>query len=269
MYDVKSYVNYEKALLKDRFEKFKNKIHSEDAETMKRHTVVILNMTEEQADSSMYIKQIVKDCEYYGLDYIVIERYNYDFEIHRYWYLDAPMIVVSRNKDDLIDLNPFTDVEGCLTNSEYIPAVAKGMIDFLINQYETIEDKNVLVIGRGPTMGSRCYKGFLAHNANVITAHSKTSKIKLRQLMSISDIVITATNIGNQFDFLDFPNEHQIVIDAGTCFDENGKLCGNCKKEVYEMMDKTIGVPGGVGLLTRLALFQNIYKNFSQGSSEG
>lgn len=44
------------------------------------------------------------------------------------------------------------------------------------------------------------------------------------------------------------------VIDVGINFDENGKLCGDC----IGGGDNVSPVPGGVGLLTRVALLENV-----------
>ena len=57
-------------------------------------------------------------------------------------------------------------------------------------------------------------------------------------------------------------NENQIVIDVGIAFDENGKICGDCEKG---MGDNVTPVPGGVGLLTRVALLENILELCKRG----
>ena len=56
----------------------------------------------------------------------------------------------------------------------------------------------------------------------------------------------------------DMLKDGAFVIDAGITFDENGKLCGDCDKAMYD--DETVlvtTVPGGVGLMTRLMLMKN------------
>ena len=58
-------------------------------------------------------------------------------------------------------------------------------------------------------------------------------------------------------------------IDVGTTsmkmvlFDENGKMCGDFDREdALRMTNYCTPVPGGVGLLTRLALLENVMKAY-------
>lgn len=52
-----------------------------------------------------------------------------------------------------------------------------------------------------------------------------------------------------------------IVIDVGINIDENGKLCGDCEKGIGSNVTP---VPGGVGLLTRVALLENIIELYNK-----
>ena len=49
-----------------------------------------------------------------------------------------------------------------------------------------------------------------------------------------------------------------VVIDFGMNFDENGKLCGDCERDLPVAYQSTC--PGGTGLTTRLALITNLIK---------
>ena len=55
-----------------------------------------------------------------------------------------------------------------------------------------------------------------------------------------------------------------LVIDAGIDFDENGKICGDCDKAMYadDFNAGVTPVPGGVGLMTRYELMENIAWRF-------
>ena len=52
-------------------------------------------------------------------------------------------------------------------------------------------------------------------------------------------------------------NTNCFIVDVGMNRNEEGKLCGDC--ETVTACEKT-PVPGGVGLLTRLALITNLLK---------
>ena len=89
-------------------------------------------------------------------------------------------------------------------------------------------------------------------------AHSKTTN--LSELMAAADIIVTAVGKAN-FITKEMIRENQIVIDVGINFDENGKLCGDCEKGIGPNVTP---VPGGVGLLTRVALLENIIELYNK-----
>ena len=67
-----------------------------------------------------------------------------------------------------------------------------------------------------------------------------------------ADLIVTAVG---KAGFLNCYPIHVPVIDVGINFDSNGKLVGDCINT--EGRDVT-PVPGGVGLLTRCALLDNV-----------
>ena len=72
-----------------------------------------------------------------------------------------------------------------------------------------------------------------------------------------ADIVIAAAGVRGLIQN-NMIESGTIVIDAGINVDENGKLCGDCDPALYDRKNVDITpVPGGVGLLTRLALMKN------------
>ena len=50
----------------------------------------------------------------------------------------------------------------------------------------------------------------------------------------------------------------QIIIDVGINRGDDDKICGDCDRDIYDIVDMVTPVPGGVGLLTRLALLSNV-----------
>ena len=52
--------------------------------------------------------------------------------------------------------------------------------------------------------------------------------------------------------------KEKIVIDVGINRDENGKLCGDCSRDLYDEVKWITPVPGGVGLMTRVSLLENV-----------
>ena len=149
-------------------------------------------------------------------------------------------------------IQPNQDVDGFI-NPDIDPCTPKGIIDYLAYcGYEDFSGKTVLIINRSDIVGKPIAKMFLDRNATTIVAHSRTAN--LQDLMAAADIIVTAVGKPN-FITKDMIRDNQIVIDVGITFDENGKLCGDCEKGMGENVTP---VPGGVGLLTRVALLENI-----------
>lgn len=150
-----------------------------------------------------------------------------------------------------------------------IACTPKGIIDILKYNNIEIEGKDVLIINRSNIVGKPLAHLFLKENATVTIAHSKTKNLKNK--IREYDIVVTAVGKANMFTAKDF-KKGQTIIDVSINFDENGKMCGDVKKNDYdEIVKKGINitpVPNGVGQTTVLALIEQtvkIVKNTKEG----
>ena len=151
-------------------------------------------------------------------------------------------------------INPNNDVDGFDKDTFCTPCTPLGIIKYLeANDYE-FQGKTALVIGRSEIVGKPIAKLLLDRNCTVIQAHSKTTNLK--ELVSVADLIIVATGKINTLtcDMIYKPNCY--VIDVGINRDENGKLIGDCERDLPVEFQSP--VPGGVGLLTRLAIFYNL-----------
>ena len=114
------------------------------------------------------------------------------------------------------------------------------------------EGKHVVVIGRSDIVGKPMARMMTDANATVTLCHSRTKN--LSHFTHDADLVITAVG---KAKFLNCYSLHVPVVDVGINFNEEGKLCGDC----YNTENRDVTpVPGGVGLLTRLALLENTIK---------
>ena len=100
-------------------------------------------------------------------------------------------------------------------------------------------------------------KMLLKESCNVTVLHSKTSKEDMARYLKYADIVVVAVGrkhlVGKQFDF----KPSAILVDVGINRDEEG-LHGDIEPNMPVALQTP--VPGGVGLLTRLALMENLLK---------
>lgn len=152
------------------------------------------------------------------------------------------------------------DVDGFKVDSPYYPCTPLGIISVLQSVVHNINDFHCVVIGRSKLVGYPTFEMLNELNATVTLCHSHTPKDTLRKLCLSADVVICATGVPNLVT-RDMVNPNTIVIDAGITRDENGKLCGDCSKDLYDYVEYITTVPNGVGLMTRAMLMYNCTKS--------
>lgn len=224
--------------------------------------------------SNAYVKGKLADAESIGIRAYLHKLISVDsiYEIsdavkscskpNEYTIVQLPLPDNIQGDDYLRKLSPTADVDGFLADSPYPPCTPEGVIYILKNTLPTgsLEDKNILVIGRGRLVGRPLTKMLLAENANVMVAHSKTSDESMQQLMHGADIIVSAIGIPHHFtrEMLRRYGVRNdvIIVDCGTSKDpETGKLCGDFQPDCRELQTPA---PGGVGLMTRAMLMKHV-----------
>lgn len=135
------------------------------------------------------------------------------------------------------------------------PCTAKGVRDLIHRFYADVTGLDVVIINRSNIVGKPLAMMLLADDMTVTICHSKTKD--LASHTKRANVVVTAVGKEN-FITRDMLKDHAFVIDVGICRDENGKVCGDCSKDLYT--DPTVyctPVPNGVGRLTVLELLNN------------
>lgn len=236
-------------------------IEQDFSDFVKKPTLAVFQVGNNEA-STRYIRNKKKDCEEVGINF---EWYYYPEEIttndliqeikDMNDYVDG--LIVQMPLPDHIDvaaikqaINPKKDVDGFHPNSCFRPCTPTGIIDYLIDGCGyNFEGKNVTIFGRSDIVGRPLADMLLELDATVTLCHSKTRNAW--DHISTADLIISAVG---KAGFLNCYAIHVPVIDVGINFDESGKLVGDCFN--IENRDVT-PVPGGVGLLTRVALLEN------------
>ena len=162
--------------------------------------------------------------------------------------------------DELLDnIAPNKDVDGFRKDSCFESCTPKGIIDWLkYNNYD-LTGKQVTVLGRSKIVGKPLVNMLIDRGSTVISCNSHTENIE--KYTQGSDLVISAVGKANLF-CCEMP-ENGIVVDVGINHDIDGKLCGDVNRKYVENNIKNTyvtSVPGGVGLLTRVALLDNVIK---------
>lgn len=230
-------------------------------------SLLILQVGNNEA-SNRYVRNKIKDCEEVGIaaiHYIAKEDITteelIDFINERQEFFSG--IIVQQPLPKHIDqtrineaIDPAHDVDGFHPLSHFNPATAKGIIDYLDWRNFDLVGADVVVIGRSDIVGKPLARMLTDRDATVTLCHSKTPHQRIMVDAYDAELVICAVGKPR---FLDCTFIDGAVIDVGINFDEDGKMCGDCYSvRTDKPMDRISPVPGGVGLLTRVALLENV-----------
>ena len=253
-----------KEYVKDRKEEIKNLILSMD----KKPNITIIQLNEDAA-SNAYVKGKLKDAEELGVEanllklpietseeelLQLIERLNKDDNVDGF-IVQMPLPRQINEDKVKLAIDPRKDVDGFHPLSQLAPCTPKGIMNYLHAENVQILGKNALVIGRSNIVGKPMAKLLLNESANVTVVHSKTSFEDLSNYVRNADIIVVAIGkagfLDNRFQY----KASATIVDVGISRDETG-LHGDAIPGLP--VERQTPVPGGVGLLTRLALYENL-----------
>lgn len=227
-----------------------------------------------------YIKGKIKDCEEVGIGAEV-----HLITVNDSWYTNFVEIIEDDSIDAIIidkpipdsmdqdgifsmipeekdvdNLNPYND------RHFFQPCTPMGVMNYLRYNNVSLDGKVCTVIGRSENVGKPLFEMLNRENATVTLCHSHTPMWAIKEATKRSDILFTCTN---QIEHLHYDELSQpyIVIDIGLGVGKDGKLHGNIVGDVAERLkgnrsQTVISGPGGVGLLTRVALLENVVRAY-------
>ena len=235
------------------------------------HPVLAIVQVGDNPASNSYIKGKLKDCDEIGVEgrHIKLdENVTQDTLDNTLKFLSAdpevngiivqlPIPKHLQVKNELIDT--CKDVDGFKSDSVYLPCTPLGIYLYLNERGVKYDGKNVVIIGRSEIVGKPMAKILLDENATVTVCHSHTKDISL--YTKTADIIIVAVGKRHLLTRDMIGDNRPIVIDVGINRNEEGKLCGDCDyANLVDVCEYVSPVPGGVGLLTRMALMSNVVK---------
>lgn len=249
----------------------------EKVSTFERRPVLAVIQINSNPASNSYIAGKKRDCEEVGIDclHIIIDSEKYSQEDLETTIKDLNNsqrydgIIIQLPIPDKYDveklqqcISPEKDVDGFRRDSCFEPCTPKGIMDWLNYNDYNLEGKNAVVIGRSKIVGKPLVNMLIDKGATVTCCNSKTREI--RYFMYGADIVISAVGKPKLLNSMHF-NNPQIIVDVGINRDEEGKICGDVDRDdvnFYNSSTYITPVPKGVGLLTRLALLENLLKAY-------
>ena len=237
--------------------------------TLKTKPELVIIQIGDNPESSIYIEQKKKFGQSVGIPVhhvvlpVTITEQEVIDTIHTYNANDnikgiivqLPIPSGINTKKILDEISPEKDVDGLGAYSHYIPATARGIMS-LCDYYDIgMQGKHVVVVGRSELVGKPTALLCLKRNATVTVCHSYTKNLK--EITKQADILIVACG-KLQYITSEFVSAGQVVIDVGIHRTEHG-LCGDVDMEsVKHIVGSITPVPGGVGPLTVVSLFQNV-----------
>jgi methylenetetrahydrofolate dehydrogenase (NADP+) / methenyltetrahydrofolate cyclohydrolase len=240
--------------------------------TVKPHLVII--QANDNEGSNIYIKGKIADCAEVGFQAThlklsptvtqaelidIIQRYNEDPNVHG--------VIVQVPLPDHIDQQaiklavfPLKDVDGFHPLSPMMACTPKGIIDYLKFEGYSLSGKHVVVLGRSYIVGRPLAKMMVDENATVTTLHSRSSETDRLNALASADLICVA--IGKKGYISNQPLKPTAwIIDIGITREE-GQIYGDVLPNRPVAFQSP--VPGGVGLLTRLALLKNLKEAYTK-----
>jgi methylenetetrahydrofolate dehydrogenase (NADP+)/methenyltetrahydrofolate cyclohydrolase len=227
--------------------------------------------------SKWYVSAKHKDCAQIGIDSIrrdlpasatqtdveaVVDELNADpactgFLVQQPTGLDefALLSRVDPGKD-VDGLHPFNLGKLVLGEPGPLPCTPVGILELLRRHGVAIEGAEVVVVGRGITVGRPM--GLLltrrTENATVTLCHTRTRDLAAHT--RAADIVVAAAGVPGIITG-DMVKPGAAVLDVGVSRVE-GKIAGDVAPEVYDVAGWVSPNPGGVGPMTRAMLLSNV-----------
>lgn len=185
----------------------------------------------------------------------LISKYNNDKDIQGV--LVQLPLPVGFDSDKIINsISPLKDIDGLVPNTKYMPATARGIKELLQFYKIELKNKKVTVVGRSKIVGKPTAIMFEQEKSIVTVCHSKTENIP--EKTKNADILVVAIGKPN-FINETYVSKNQIVIDVGITRHIEEGLVGDVDfKKVKDIVGMITPVPGGVGQMTVLALFENL-----------
>lgn len=253
-----------KKLQEKRFKLLKKKVSK-----LKEKPVLVIIQIGSNKASDIYIKKKIEFgrklgvvAEYYQLkpnvtfDFIkkLIGDFNNDDDIKGI-IIQLP-IPKKFNKRKILNLiSPQKDVDGLRNNSKFLGATPRGVMTILKEYKIQFKNKKVVMIGDSELVGKPLTKELRKKGAKVKVCNIETKDLKKETLKA--DIIISAVGESKLITKNHVCSE-QTIIDIGTTF-VKGKVKGDVDfEEVFKIVSKITPVPGGVGPMTVISLFENL-----------
>ena len=267
---------------------YRNEIFEElqrDVATLKEHGIVpglATVLVGDDPASHAYVNMKHRDCESIRVRSIrkdlpadvtqeqllaVIDELNADPECTGY-IVQLPLPKHLDENAVLEHIDPAKDADGLhpvnlgklvLGEPAPLPCTPNGAIHLLRRFGVEIAGKEVVVIGRGVTVGRPIGLMLTRRSENATVTLCHTGTVDLAKHTREADIIIAAAGVPHMLT-ADMIKPGAAILDVGVSR-KDGKLLGDVAPEVWDAAGFVSPNPGGVGPLTRAFLVRNVVKS--------
>lgn len=267
---------------------YRNEIFEElqrDVATLKEHGIVpglATVLVGDDPASHAYVNMKHRDCESIGVRSIrkdlpadvtqeqllaVIDELNADSECTGY-IVQLPLPKHLDENAVLEHIDPAKDADGLhpvnlgklvLGEPAPLPCTPNGAIHLLRRFGVEIAGKEVVVVGRGVTVGRPIGLMLTRRSENATVTLCHTGTVDLAKHTREADIIIAAAGVPHMLT-ADMVKPGAAILDVGVSR-KDGKLLGDVAPEVWDTAGFVSPNPGGVGPLTRAFLVRNVVKS--------
>lgn len=267
---------------------YRNEIFEElqrDVATLKEHGIVpglATVLVGDDPASHAYVNMKHRDCESIRVRSIrkdlpadvtqeqllaVIDELNADPECTGY-IVQLPLPKHLDENAVLEHIDPAKDADGLhpvnlgklvLGEPAPLPCTPNGAIHLLRRFGVEIAGKEVVVIGRGVTVGRPIGLMLTRRSENATVTLCHTGTVDLAKHTREADIIIAAAGVPHMLT-ADMVKPGAAILDVGVSR-KDGKLLGDVAPEVWDTAGFVSPNPGGVGPLTRAFLVRNVVKS--------
>lgn len=138
---------------------------------------------------------------------------------------------------------------------EKMPPVAGAIAEIVKTHNIDLQNKKIVIVGAGALVGKPVAAWLTRQNITYTVIDSENTDGD--NLLKDADVIITGVGIPGMIKS-DQIKEGVILIDAGTST-STGKVFGDIDRSAYGKASIVSGVPGGVGPITVVSLFKNLF----------
>lgn len=146
-----------------------------------------------------------------------------------------------------------------------LPCTPRGVIDLMLRHGIDLKGKDVVVVGRGVTVGRSIGSLLTRREINATVTLTHTGTVDLDAHLRRADVIVAAAGVAGLVT-ADNVKPGAIVLDVGVSRIEDpetgkSRVAGDVAPDVAEVASWISPNPGGVGPMTRALLLQNVVES--------